>query len=664
MLYFELVLIRWLGSEIEVIAYFKNFPLIGAFIGLGLGMLAYSNRDRIAPGFFWLLAGICAFLSLAEFLPINELLLPPAGIEIWADPTVAARYTELISPLARAVGLPAATASWVVELLFLPLVFLAIVPVTLLFRHLGAFLGATMNATRPLPAYAANLMGSIAGIAAFTLLSYLQTPPLAWILVGLLAALPFAPRGTGRAVPVAIAAVATFLPTLQANVAWSPYYRLSHSPMATYPDSGHQVAVNHRYHQFAIDLSDPAIARYPDLASLRAQYELPFLLGPRREQVAVAGAGTGNDVAAALRLGAGRVAAVEIDPAILALGERLHGEHPYARSNVERINTDARAWLRQDTQRYDVISFGLLDSHTLLSAMSSVRLESYLYTVEGIRDAYGRLAPDGVAAMSFAIVGRDWLAQRLYTTIDEAIGKPPVVVTTPQLAVLTYVFGPSVDPAQVQVQAQRSGFDVITRRYASTPARPATDDWPFLYLNPSQMPTIYLLALAAVLAFTWLAVRRQLQTRSVSAHHLQMFFLGAGFLLVETKSITELSLLFGSTWVVNAAVFGAILVMALLATIGEPLGAPQQHPGLHLPAGRAGRRFRPTGQARSTRWASSSGQSLAAWFPRSRLLSVASCSRLHFARRNARAPRWAGIWPARCSAERWRRPRCGSASSG
>jgi hypothetical protein len=46
-----------------------------------------------------------------------------------------------------------------------------------------------------------------------------------------------------------------------------------------------------------------------------------------------------------------------------------------------------------------------------------------------------------------------------------------------------------------------------------------------------------------------------------------MFFLGAGFMLIETKSVVHLSLLFGSTWLVNTAVFTAILVMILLSNL-------------------------------------------------------------------------------------------------
>src|SRR4051812_46078015 len=46
-----------------------------------------------------------------------------------------------------------------------------------------------------------------------------------------------------------------------------------------------------------------------------------------------------------------------------------------------------------------------------------------------------------------------------------------------------------------------------------------------------------------------------------------MFFMGAGFLLVETKSVTEMSLLFGSTWTVNLMVFSSIMIMVLAANL-------------------------------------------------------------------------------------------------
>jgi spermidine synthase len=116
------------------------------------------------------------------------------------------------------------------------------------------------------------------------------------------------------------------------------------------------------------------------------------------------GLGTGNDVAAALRAGAGAVDAVEIDPAIQELGRIYHPELPYSDPRVRFVNDDARSFLRTTSATYDLIVYGLLDSHTLLSHASSVRLDSFVYIVEGFRETRAHLRDDGVVSLSFAIL--------------------------------------------------------------------------------------------------------------------------------------------------------------------------------------------------------------------------------------------------------------------
>jgi hypothetical protein len=94
--------------------------------------------------------------------------------------------------------------------------------------------------------------------------------------------------------------------------------------------------------------------------------------------------------------------------------------------------------------------------------------------------------------------------------------------------------------------------------------RPATDDWPFLYLNPQGRPVAYVVVLGLILAASWVLIRASFRRRD-SGFDWHMFFLGAAFMLVEVKSLAELSLLFGSTWLVNSAVFAGILLMILAA---------------------------------------------------------------------------------------------------
>jgi hypothetical protein len=47
--------------------------------------------------------------------------------------------------------------------------------------------------------------------------------------------------------------------------------------------------------------------------------------------------------------------------------------------------------------------------------------------------------------------------------------------------------------------------------------------------------------------------------------YVDLFFMGAAFLLLETKSVVQLALLFGTTWFVNALVFGGVLLSVLAA---------------------------------------------------------------------------------------------------
>src|SRR6202035_6124272 len=47
--------------------------------------------------------------------------------------------------------------------------------------------------------------------------------------------------------------------------------------------------------------------------------------------------------------------------------------------------------------------------------------------------------------------------------------------------------------------------------------------------------------------------------------YLDLFWMGAAFLLLETKNVVQFALLFGTTWFVNSLVFLGILVAVYLA---------------------------------------------------------------------------------------------------
>src|SRR5262249_11727178 len=108
--------------------------------------------------------------------------------------------------------------------------------------------------------------------------------------------------------------------------------------------------------------------------------------------------------------------------------QQRHPEKPYADPRVHPINNDARSFLRGATDKYDLIVYGLLDSHTLLSHGSSVRLDSFVYTVEGLREARDRLKPGGAISLSFTVLS-DALGRKIYLMLQEAFdGRAPTCI--------------------------------------------------------------------------------------------------------------------------------------------------------------------------------------------------------------------------------------------
>ncbi len=230
---------------------------------------------------------------------------------------------------------------WPILSLFL---YLIVVPgilyvVVAFFTVLGGIVGERLAALPPLQGYGVNLAGSLAGILIFTLLSFLGSPPAVWVLLGLVAAVPFFMRDRWAIAVFALIVCVMAFP--EPRTYWSPYYRITLEnvpPPAGWPHPAvYLVDVNHDYHQKMLDLSPQFMARYPEVEPNRSglpTYELPYRLVPHPGRVLVVGAGTGNDVAAALRHGAAHVDAVEIDPTILSLGRTYHPERPYDSAQV------------------------------------------------------------------------------------------------------------------------------------------------------------------------------------------------------------------------------------------------------------------------------------------------------------------------------------------
>jgi hypothetical protein len=110
-----------------------------------------------------------------------------------------------------------------------------------------------------------------------------------------------------------------------------------------------------------------------------------------------------------------------------------------------------------------------------------------------------------------------------------------------------------------------AGFSDRTPFYAdpSLHADVSTDDWPFFYMPQRIYPVSYLIMVIQVLVLSLLVAINYFPDRPKFSH-LSFFFLGAGFMLIETKGITEMGLTFGNTWQVIGIVIAGILTMAFL----------------------------------------------------------------------------------------------------
>ena len=552
-LVFELALIRWVGTQVRIAAYFSNLVLIAAFLGMGLGVALGQKNPELFKHTFTALALLVAVLSLAEPCGFTNLRFPDPAISLWGSENTTGSWKDFFVALAAIVA-----CFWGIVTVFA----FASIPLGWLFTRMS-----------PLSAYRYDLVGSLLGVLVISLGSWLSATPPVWFAPGLLALLLLNRRALNFALALIVVAASAWS---VGDAIFSPYNRIDIQKINADSDQVTDttapqwtLSVNRDFHQYMHDLrmtSAEALAMQTTRSRLRAVYELPFKVSDRRDRALVVGAGTGNDVAAALRVGFGQVVSVDIDPRIIELGRRLHPESPYADPRVVPVVNDARAYFEQNpTDLYDVVCYGLLDSHAMFSAMSSLRLDNYVYTREGIAAGWRHVNDQGVLSVSFSVYAGDWMQQRIYRMIKDATGLTPILVPHHVNFGTTILVGRQLTPQRV--------FDVFPLVLAGYQEDKSisipTDDWPFLYLRPRTPPTTYLIVLGFLALSGFIAIRRVYGTETFRAgvFDLQMFLLGTAFMLLETRMVTELSLLFGSTWIVNSCVFAGILTMVLASNI-------------------------------------------------------------------------------------------------
>jgi SAM-dependent methyltransferase len=592
-LFLELACIRWFAANVIFLQFFTNVVLIACFLGMSCGCMAARQRDDWLARFpFLVLWTLLAALSMLAVYSRWRGLAVDVGHQLSSAQEVFFG-TEYRNP---------DVAGFVVPIELVAGLFFVLV--ALLFVGLGQVLGRALGAyPNRVLGYTLNIGGSLTGIAGFSALSLAQAPPLVWFLISFAGVAYLLWQGRrltwlrGFLLVASLVAVALPISNLLGvgtETRWSPYYAV------VYDNIGRDVIVNTIGHQ--------AIVPFENSGS---PYSLIYLLqrgsgGRPLRDILIIGAGTGNDVAHALRFGARRIDAVEIDPVIQDLGIRHHPDHPYQDPRVFRHLDDGRHFLRTTDRKYDVIVYGLVDSLILHSSYSNLRLESYLFTEEAFSDVRRALRPDGIFVM-YNNFRQGWIVDRIATMADDVFGRPPIILNLPHQKTLgpddrtgftlvvagdnraiaaafrqhgTYwmnrvptqnlgVDGFAVQPVGDAPPAQRGQWvKIATTTLTGEPTAPLvpTDDWPFLYLRGKLLPDltvrfVLLLGLLGVLMVYFFLPRGGVQV------HSRMFFLGAAFMLLETKAVVQLALLFGSTWVVNSLVFFTILALILCGNL-------------------------------------------------------------------------------------------------
>ena len=560
-LFLELMLIRWISTEISIFAYLQNSILIACFLGLGVGLIEPKPRDRpdhlLIP--LLLLTAFLSFPATRQFArDASDVLGGFHDFTVWTE-TESQRLPHI--SVAIAIVLFILGCCWAMMV------------------QLGAELGRLLGlAPHRIMAYSADMLGSMAGVWLFTSLAYFSLPPQVWfvLLAALLTSLPSFRRPKALAGCLLMVALVLINGRVanQVQSTWTPYQKLEFKPL---PNQEWDVVVNNASFQQIQNNADEL--KLPRQKRPVNQYNLAARLAGHPKQALIVGAGTGNDVAGMLRNSEANIEAVDIDPVLMRFGQRLHPEHPYSDPRVHVTVNDARASFQSLPPRtQDVIVFGLLDSHTTPN-LSNARLDNFVYTRESIQAAARLLKPDGVLVLLFQ-AQRSYIGSRLHNTLQSVFHQQPLVFKVPYSDAgwggMAFVVGSptTIDHSLEEDPMLRQFIQANVMSGADPQVKPTSDSWPYLYIERPSIPTLFWI-LGGMFFFLWLTSSRLRYGRVLgpnlkNGEELYLFLLGASFSLVQVFSICKASIVFGSTWVVNSAAISGILVMILIANFLLP----------------------------------------------------------------------------------------------
>jgi len=326
-LFVELALIRWMGANVIYLGYFSNFVLLACFLGLGIGfLLVDSKRDLFqwSPVILALMMGV----TLASRI---ELALPDYSEVVFFSVDPMSETSQMLIPVVM-TGIFVGSVT--------------------IFAGFGQEIGRLFAPFEPIPAYTIDIVGSLVGILLFTLMSLASLPAYIWFGLSGAAFIALQARQSGRALRIAVIGAvgitalgwASHRDTRAVDARWSPYQFLKVYEGA---EGTHSISANRVPHQFMVPVE-------LDMPMYKLPYEIAEEHAEIPESLLIIGAGSGTDVAHALAKGVDHVHAVEIDPAIAAIGEELNPDRPYSDPRVKLTTDDGRHVLQHGEGTYDI----------------------------------------------------------------------------------------------------------------------------------------------------------------------------------------------------------------------------------------------------------------------------------------------------------------------
>ncbi|HSX19317.1 MAG TPA: hypothetical protein VLE91_04280 [Candidatus Saccharimonadales bacterium] len=582
-LFLELLLIRLVSTEIRIFAYLSNVLLISIFIGVGMGMLIKRPLSLY-------LSAVTLFVIQVVLTMKYIVRLPNVEFKLFSG------ITELLAPLSNSyIWLQSGTYSKSGIIIGLVLTVFLIGLVSFLFVPLGQYLGGIFNRSKnPIVLYSIDVLASLLGMWTFQFLSAVGVSPYFGLFAALILLFFLMETSYAKIIClISIFASIVLLVPKEANqpyekpvTFWSPYQKLTLSLIKNqydYQAGGWYLEVNNVGYMGLLDLSQKGVAKREDLLKehfgqnyqqlkYANQYDLPYQIKPKAQNVLIIGGGAGNDAAAALRAGVGNIDLVEIDPMIAKIGKNYHPEKPYSSKSVKLHTNDGRAFLESTHNKYDIIIMSLADSHTTTSSLSNVQLDNYLYTKEALTKAKDSLSENGALFLTFEVT-RPWIGGRIQNTLTSVFGKKGDIFEIRSdgasgwggIMFIEPKDGGSILPSLGDANLV-SYLSQNSRDYSNLAPNLLTDDWPYIYLDKPRIPILHLIVAIISLSALSLLIFKSKYIKLTKVN-LPLFMLGVGFMLFEIQNVARSALVFGNTWVTNLFVISGVLLFILAANL-------------------------------------------------------------------------------------------------